>query len=71
MPYFLYLARQDIRQQGVQYIIDSAIDALLQNSDRRFIYVEMAFFWRWWVEQTDDMQQQVKDLVNQGEFFSS
>ena len=71
MPYFLHLARQDIRQQGVQYIIDSAIDALLQNPDRRFIYVEMAFFWRWWVEQTDEMQQQVKDLVNQGEFLSN
>ena len=69
--YFVCLARQDIRRQGVQYIIDSAIDALLQNPERRFIYVEMAFFWRWWVEQTDDMQQKVKDLVNQGEYSHS
>jgi lysosomal alpha-mannosidase len=63
-----YLARQDIRRQGVQYIVDSAIESLLENPDRRFIYVEMAFFWRWWVEQTEDMQNKVKELVNQGEF---
>ena len=69
--HLLYLARQDIRQQGVQYIIDSAIDALLENPDRRFIYVEIAFFWRWWLEQTKEMQQNVKDLVNQGEILFS
>jgi lysosomal alpha-mannosidase len=71
-PKFFILARKDIRPQGVQYIIDSAIESLLENPDRRFIYVEMAFFWRWWVEQTDDMQNQVRDLVNQGrlEFIS-
>jgi lysosomal alpha-mannosidase len=63
-----HLARQDIRRQGVQYIIDSAIESLLENPDRRFIYVEMAFFWRWWVEQTDDMQNKVRELVNQGQF---
>jgi lysosomal alpha-mannosidase len=61
-----YLARKDIRPQGAQYIIDSAIESLLENPDRRFIYVEMAFFWRWWVEQTDDMQNKVRQLVNQG-----
>ena len=60
------LARQDIRRQGVQYIIDSAIDALLQNPDRRFIYVEMAFFWRWWLEQNNDMKNTVRQLVNTG-----
>ncbi len=67
--WLFYLARQDIRRQGVQYIIDSAIESLLENPDRRFIYVEMAFFWRWWVEQTEDMQTKVKELVNQGQFF--
>ena len=52
----------------MQYIIDSAIQSLLDNPDRRFIYVEMAFFWRWWVEQTEDMQNTVKQLVNTGLF---
>ena len=60
------LARQDIRRQGVQYIIDSVIDLLLESSDRRFIYVEMAFFWRWWLEQTEDRKNTVRQLVNTG-----
>ena len=62
----VYLARNDIRHQGVQYIIDDVIDLLLENPDRRFIYVEMAFFWRWWIQQTKDMQVTVKQLVNTG-----
>jgi lysosomal alpha-mannosidase len=61
-----YLARKEIRPHGVQYIIDSVIESLLESPDRRFIYVEMAFFWRWWVEQTEDMQNKVKELVNTG-----
>ena len=42
------------------------IQALLENPDRRFIYVEIAFFWRWWLQQTDEMQNKVRQLVNQG-----
>jgi lysosomal alpha-mannosidase len=60
-----YLHRKDIRREGVQYIIDSAIKSLLENPNRRFIYVEIAFFWRWWLEQTVDMQNKVRELVNQ------
>jgi hypothetical protein len=54
---------------GVQYIIDSAIQSLLDNPDRRFIYVEMAFFWRWWLQQTEDMQNTVRQLVNTGQIM--
>lgn len=61
-----HLARRDITGRGVQYIIDSVISALLENPERRFIYVEMAYFWRWWNEQTDDMRNTVKELVNEG-----
>lgn len=32
----------------------------------RFIYVESAFFFKWWNEQTEYKQQQVKELVNEG-----
>jgi hypothetical protein len=42
------------------------IESLLENPDRRFIYVEIAFFWRWWIQQTEDMQNTVRKLVNQG-----
>jgi lysosomal alpha-mannosidase len=50
----------------VQYILDSVVVALDQNPDRRFIYVEIAFFWRWWNEQTDDIRNKVKGFVNDG-----
>jgi len=56
--YIIYLA--------VQYILDSVIDALVENPDRRYIYVEMAFFWRWWNEQSEDIRNTVKQLVNDG-----
>ncbi|CAM4947282.1 unnamed protein product [Rotaria socialis] len=69
---YFYGARNDIQHAAVQYILDSVIPALVENPDRRFIYVEMAFFWRWWLEQTEDMKNTVKQLVNSGhlEFIS-
>lgn len=39
---------------------------LKKNQDRRFIYVEMGFFWQWWEEQTEDIRTAVKELVEQG-----
>ena len=40
---------------------------LLSNvSKNRFIYVESAFFWRWWNEQTDAKKDVVRGLVNEG-----
>jgi lysosomal alpha-mannosidase len=43
--------------------------SLDQNSDRRFIYVEIAYFWRWWNEQTDDIRNKVKQFVNDGKKY--
>ncbi len=62
-------ARNNVRHAGIQYILDSVIIALDENSDRRFIYVEMAFFWRWWNQQTDDIRSKVKQFVNEGIFY--
>lgn len=36
---------------------------LLSN---RFIYVETAFFWKWWLRQNDEIRADVKNLINQG-----
>lgn len=58
--------RNDIQHAGVQYILDSVVDQLLKDPDRRFIYVEMAFFYRWWKKQSPGMRQTVKQLVNEG-----
>ena len=62
-----HLDRNNIQHAGVQYILDSVIQALDENPDRRFIYVEIAFFWRWWNEQTDAMRNKVRGFVNDGE----
>ncbi|CAF1013919.1 unnamed protein product [Didymodactylos carnosus] len=69
---YFYGARNNIQHAGVQYILDSVIQSLVQNPERRFIYVEMAFFWRWWNQQASEMQETVKELVNNGrlEFIS-
>ncbi|XP_032794592.1 lysosomal alpha-mannosidase [Daphnia magna] len=63
---YYYGSRTGIQKAGVQYILDSVIEELQANRERRFIYVEMAFFWQWWEEQNDSTRDIVRDLVNQG-----
>ena len=52
-----------IQHAGVQYILDSVVLSLLKNADRKFIYVEIAFFKRWWNQQNDNMKDVVRNLV--------
>merc|ERR550534_2020659 len=63
---YYFGARNDIQKAGVQYIIDSVVDELLADANRRFIYVEMAFFTQWWKEQTSEKQDAVRHLVANG-----
>ncbi|XP_033821330.1 lysosomal alpha-mannosidase [Periophthalmus magnuspinnatus] len=63
---YFYGDRNDIQHAGVQYILDSVVDQLLKNPDRRFIYVETSFFFRWWKQQGEEMRNTVRMLVNQG-----
>ncbi|XP_078216790.1 lysosomal alpha-mannosidase isoform X6 [Callithrix jacchus] len=63
---YFYGIKNDIQHAGVQYILDSVISALLEEPTRRFIYVEIAFFSRWWHQQTNATQEVVRDLVRQG-----
>ncbi len=63
---YFYGTNSNIQKAGVQYIIDSAINSLLQNEKRRFIYVETAFFWKWWKEQDNIIKGSVKELVANG-----
>jgi len=60
------LARNNIQQAGVQYILDNVVEELQEDSSRRFIYVEIAFFSRWWQSQDDVTRHRVKALVNAG-----
>ncbi len=60
------LARNDIQHASVEHILDSVIVSLDENPDRKFIYVEIGYFWRWWNEQSDDKRNKVKEFVNDG-----
>nr|XP_033811493.1 lysosomal alpha-mannosidase isoform X2 [Geotrypetes seraphini] len=42
------------------------IPQLLEDPSKRFIYVEIAFFYRWWKQQSEGMKQAVIQLVNEG-----
>ncbi|XP_036748766.2 lysosomal alpha-mannosidase isoform X2 [Manis pentadactyla] len=63
---YFYGIHNDVQHAGVQYILDSVVSALLEEPTRRFIYVEIAFFSRWWQRQTNATQEAVRDLVRQG-----
>ncbi|XP_043485751.1 lysosomal alpha-mannosidase isoform X1 [Polistes fuscatus] len=63
---YYFGSRSKIQKAGVQYILDSVIEALLKNPDRRFIYVETAFFWKWWLRQNDNVKKDVRMLINTG-----
>lgn len=60
---YYYGANNSIQHAGVQYILDSVIPQLTAHSTKRFIYVEIAFFERWWNEQNEAMKTEVKRLV--------
>uniref|UniRef100_A0A1X7U3R1 Alpha-mannosidase n=1 Tax=Amphimedon queenslandica TaxID=400682 RepID=A0A1X7U3R1_AMPQE len=64
---YYYGANNSIQHAAVRYILDSVVDELSKNKDRTFIYVEIAFFVRWWSEQTDDTKQKVHELVSNGQ----
>ncbi|XP_068664658.1 alpha-mannosidase At3g26720-like [Aristolochia californica] len=60
-------ANNTIRGACVQNILDSFVPALLADRNRKFIYVEIAFFQRWWREQSEKIQTIVKELVSSGQ----
>lgn len=66
LSFWFHAGRNDIQNAGVQYVLDSVIDELANDPTKRFIYVEVAFFARWWREQHDMKQHLVKGLVNSG-----
>lgn len=64
---YYYGDRNRIQLGAVQYTLDSVVEELKKSPDRRFIYVETAFFWRWWTNQDDEMKATVKRLVENGQ----
>ena len=50
-----------------QFILDGVVRELKADPAKRFIYVEMAFFWRWFKEQDQATRQDVRELVANGQ----
>lgn len=63
---YFYGMRTGTQRAGVQYILDSVISQLILDPSKRFIYVETAFFWKWWRQQNAAMKLVVTDLVATG-----
>ncbi|KAK9926543.1 hypothetical protein M0R45_023768 [Rubus argutus] len=51
----------------VRNVLDSLVPALLADKNRKFIYAEQAFFQLWWREQSEVIQDTVKQLVTSGQ----
>ncbi|GLT27153.1 hypothetical protein SLA2020_021770 [Shorea laevis] len=64
---YYFGGNNSIRGACVQNVLDSVISALLDDKNRKFIYVEMAFFQRWWRRQTNSTKIKVKELVQSGQ----
>ncbi|XP_056266285.1 lysosomal alpha-mannosidase isoform X2 [Pseudoliparis swirei] len=63
---YYYGDRNAVQHAGVQYVLDSVVEQLLQDGARRFIYVETAFFSRWWKQQSGATRAAVRRLVDEG-----
>lgn len=50
----------------VQYILDTSDSELQMDKKKKFIYVEMAFFYRWWNELDDERKETVRNVINKG-----
>lgn len=56
-----------IQGSGVGMELNTIIPSLEANPDRRFTFVEQAFFQRWWQEQGDDMRARTQAVVQRGQ----
>ena len=47
----------------IQFIFDTMVPSLTSNKERKFSYVEMAYFQRWWSEIDDNLKNQTLALL--------
>jgi alpha-mannosidase len=55
-----------IQHASVRHILESTVDSLVKDPARKFIYVEQAFFMRFYAERTDEEAAVVRELVAEG-----
>lgn len=57
------LAINYVQDASVENILDTSISQLLMDKNRKFIYVEMAFFTKWWNKQSESVKEKVTRLA--------
>ena len=57
-----------IKPGATQYVLSTVYDALMEHPKRKFTWVESYFFERWWYEQSDEVQNNVRLLIKEGRF---
>ncbi|KAL9679438.1 hypothetical protein QQ045_017300 [Rhodiola kirilowii] len=60
-------SNNSIQNACVQNVLDSVVDALLQDPNRKFVFAEQAFFQRWWETQSERIRAITRNLVNAGQ----
>ncbi|KAG5108458.1 hypothetical protein JHK84_045365 [Glycine max] len=60
-------SNNSIQGACVENVLDSVVVSLQKDPNRKFVFAEMAFFHRWWVEQSPETQEQVRKLVDAGQ----
>ena len=61
-----YFMGTDHCKVSVKRILDNMVVSLSNNKERKFSYVEMSFFKKWYDTQTDKIKQKVKDFIKEG-----
>ena len=61
-----YFMGTDHCKVSVKRILDNMVVSLSNNKDRKFSYVEMSFFKKWYDTQTEKVKQKVKDFIKEG-----
>eukprot|EP00937_MAST-01D_sp_MAST-1D-sp2_P006380 g6380.t1 len=54
-------------EEEVRYIYDTVVTELQKNEERRFIFVEVAYFMRWWREQDEPTRDATRALFARGQ----
>ncbi|KAL2333816.1 hypothetical protein Fmac_015029 [Flemingia macrophylla] len=60
-------SNNSIQGACVENVLDSVVVSLQKDPNRKFVFAEMAFFHRWWVEQSPETQEQMRELVDAGQ----
>jgi len=54
---------EEYYQSQTKHILTSVVDVLIANPTKKFNWADIAFFNRWWTDQTEERQTRVKQLV--------